>query len=97
MNTAPRHFLEARRSQRLEGESSIGIIFVAHGGSRCRGAPQAKSLLGVKGYDADWFREALGECKIEACAPSESNRKIHIRKDAILCCNLHNIEIMFGR
>ena len=31
--------------------------------------PKAKTLLCDKGYDADWFREALADRKIEACIP----------------------------
>ncbi len=34
--------------------------------------PSAKQLLGDKGYDADWFRQALAERGIEACILSKS-------------------------
>ena len=37
--------------------------------------PKARELLGDKGYDADWFRQALAERGITACIPSKSNRK----------------------
>ena len=37
--------------------------------------PKAKELLADKGYDADWFRQALAERDIAACIPSKSNRK----------------------
>ena len=37
--------------------------------------PKARELLGDKGYDADWFRQALAERGITACIPSRSNRK----------------------
>ena len=37
--------------------------------------PPAKELLGDKGYDADWFRQALAAHGITACIPSKSNRK----------------------
>ena len=40
--------------------------------------PRAKELLADKGYDADWFREALANRKIAACNPSKSNRKAPI-------------------
>ena len=33
--------------------------------------PKAKTLLGDKGYDADWFLEALADREIEACIPSK--------------------------
>ncbi len=36
--------------------------------------PQA-ALLGDKGYDADWFRQALAEGGIKPCIPPKSNRK----------------------
>jgi transposase len=51
--------------------------------------PKAKALLGDKGYDADWFREALVERNIEACIPSKSNRKGHILHDTILYRHRH--------
>ena len=59
--------------------------------------PRAKELLADKGYDADWFREALAKRKIAACIPSKSNRKATIPHDAILYRQRHKIENMFGR
>ena len=43
--------------------------------------PKAKALLGDKGYDADWLRQALGACSIEPCIPSKANRKVQIPHD----------------
>jgi transposase len=43
--------------------------------------PPARQLLGDKGYDADWFRQALAERGITACIPSKSNRKKPIEHD----------------
>jgi transposase len=59
--------------------------------------PKAKALLADKGYDADWFREALAERKTAACIPSKSNRKIQIPYDEVLYRQRHKIENMFGR
>jgi transposase len=59
--------------------------------------PRAKELLADKGYDADWFREALATRKIAACIPSKSNRKAPIPHDAVLYKQRHKIENMFGR
>jgi transposase len=59
--------------------------------------PRAKELLADKGYDADWFREALANRKIAACIPSKSNRKAAIPHDALLYKQRHRIENMFGR
>ena len=59
--------------------------------------PRARELLADKGYDADWFREALANRKIAACIPSKSNRKSAIPHDEILYRQRHRIENMFGR
>ena len=59
--------------------------------------PKAKELLADKGYDADWFREALAKRKTAACIPSKSNRKVTIPHDALLYKQRHRIENMFGR
>ena len=59
--------------------------------------PKAEELLGDKGYDADWFRQALGERGITACIPSKSNRKKPIEHDRTLYRQRHKIENMFGR
>lgn len=37
--------------------------------------PSASSLLGDKGYDSNWFREALAERGIEPCIPPTKSRK----------------------
>ena len=59
--------------------------------------PRVKELLGDKGYDADWFRQALTERGITACIPSKSNRRVPIEHDRILYRQRHKIENMFGR
>ena len=59
--------------------------------------PEARTLLADKGYDADWFRAALAERKIDACIPSRSNRKVPIPHDPVLYRKRHKIENMFGR
>jgi transposase len=59
--------------------------------------PKAKALLGDKGYDADWFRQALSERGITPCIPPKANRKIQIDYDKALYRQRHKIENMFGR
>jgi transposase len=59
--------------------------------------PSAKVLLGDRGYDADWLRDALAHRKITACIPSKTNRKVPIPHDPVLYRQRHKIEIMFGR
>jgi transposase len=46
--------------------------------------PNAKVLLGDRGYDADWFRATLAERNIAACIPSKSNRRVQIPHDIAL-------------
>lgn len=59
--------------------------------------PRAKALLADQGYDADWFRAALGARGIAACIPSKANRKVSIPHDTVLYRQRHRIENMFGK
>ena len=59
--------------------------------------PPAKAMLGDRGYDADWFRNALIAKGIAPCIPSKSNRKIPIPHDRTLYRQRHRIENMFGK
>ena len=59
--------------------------------------PGVKVLLADRGYDADWFRNALIDRGITPCIPSKKNRKVQIEHDAILYKKRHKIENMFGR
>ena len=62
-----------------------------------KAVPNAKALLADKGYDADWFRDALADRKITACIPSRANRKVPIPHDPVLYRKRHKIENMFGK
>jgi transposase len=59
--------------------------------------PEARTMLGDRGYDADWFREALIARGMTPCIPSKINRKVPIPHDRILYRKRHRIENMFGR
>lgn len=59
--------------------------------------PPAKALFGDRGYDSNWFREALAELGVEACIPSSKSRKIKIPHNKTLYRQRHKIENMFGR
>ena len=59
--------------------------------------PSAKAMLGDRGYDANWFRQALIAKGITPCIPSKINRKVHIPHDRALYRQRHKIENMFGR
>lgn len=45
----------------------------------CARLPDADWLLGDRGYDADWFREALKDKGIRACIPGRKQRKVPMR------------------
>ena len=59
--------------------------------------PPAKVLLGDKGYDADWFREALEDKGIAVCIPARRGRKYPASHDRKLYKQRHRIENLFAR
>jgi len=59
--------------------------------------PNVKWLLGDRGYDADWLREALQDKGIRACIPGRKQRKTPIKYDRRRYKRRSRIEIMFGR
>ena len=59
--------------------------------------PPSKCLLADRGYDADWFREALRNKGIEPCIPPKKNRKTIIEYDKVLYKQRHKVENMFGK
>jgi transposase len=59
--------------------------------------PKAQWLLGDRGYDADWFRDALEAKGIQACIPGRRSRNEPVRYDKRRYRRRSRIEIMFGR
>ena len=59
--------------------------------------PTAKHMLADRGYDADWYREALEEKGITPCIPSRKGRKVPIPHDADRYKARHKIENSFAR
>jgi transposase len=59
--------------------------------------PPAESLIADKGYDSNWFRQALVEKGIAPCIPSNRTRKRALPYDKRLYRQRHKIENMFGR
>jgi len=59
--------------------------------------PEADKLIADRGYDSDWFRQALAEQHIEPCIPGRKNRKTPITYDETLYKQRNRIERMFGR
>src|ERR1700730_1019083 len=59
--------------------------------------PPAKALLADRGYDRNWFRDALAKRGCEPCIPSTKSRKIPLPYDKALYKQRHKIENMFAR
>ena len=59
--------------------------------------PKVKWLLGDRGYDADWLREALQDKGISAFIPGRKQRKTPVKYDKRRYKRRSRIEIMFGR
>lgn len=59
--------------------------------------PHANHMLADRGYDANWFREALRKRGIEPCIPPKKNRRAEVFYDKALYKQRHKVENMFGR
>ena len=59
--------------------------------------PKAKWLLADRGYDADWYRDALQAKGITPCIPGRKSRNKTIKYDKCRYRRRNRIEIMFGR
>jgi transposase len=58
---------------------------------------KAQWLLGDRGYDADWFRDALHAKGIQPCIPGRTSRNEPVRYDKRRYRRPSRIEIMFSR
>ena len=59
--------------------------------------PATDWLLADRGYDADWFREALLDRGTMPCIPGRKSRKKVVRYDKRRYKRRNRIERMFGR
>ena len=59
--------------------------------------PDADILIADRGYDSDWFRDALTTRAIEPCIPGRKNRKRPVDYDTVRYKQRNLIERMFGR
>ena len=59
--------------------------------------PKAEWLLADRGYDADWFTDALKDKGIKPCIPGRKSRGKPIKHDKRRYKRRNRIEIMFGR
>jgi len=54
-------------------------------------------LIADRGYDADWFRDALKDKGIKPCIPGRQSRGKAIQYNRCRYKRRNRIEIMFGR
>lgn len=59
--------------------------------------PNADTLIADRGYDSNWYREALADKGIAPCIPGRKNRKETIQYDEVLYKQRNLVERMFGR
>jgi len=59
--------------------------------------PAASVLIADKGYDSDWFREALKARGTEPCIPPTRSRKMALDYDRALYRQRHKIENLFAK
>ena len=59
--------------------------------------PSASTLIGDRGYDSNWFRQALKAKGIEPCIPSTRSRKVPLAYDKTLYRSRHKIENLFAK
>ena len=58
---------------------------------------EADWLIADRGYDADWFRDALKDKEIRPCIPGRKGRKTTVKYDKRRYKRRNRIEMMFGR
>lgn len=59
--------------------------------------PKVDRLVGDRGNDSDWFRNALQDKGIRPCIPGRKQRTITIKCDKPRSKRRNRIETMFGR
>ncbi len=59
--------------------------------------PAAQWMLGDRGYDADWYRDALQAKGITPCIPGRKSRIMPVKYDKRRYRSRSRIETMFGR
>jgi len=70
-----------------------------HKGARLmlKALPEAKDLIADRGYDSDWFREALAARGTKPCIPPTKSRKKPLEYDKALYRHRHKIENLFAK
>jgi putative transposase len=59
--------------------------------------PKAKALIADRGYDSNWFREALKQRGTAPCIPPTKSRKTPLAYDKALYRTRHKVENLFAK
>jgi transposase len=59
--------------------------------------PEAKTLIADRGYDSNWFRDALKKRGTEPCIPPTKSRKAPLDYDKTTYRQRHKIENLFAK
>ena len=59
--------------------------------------PSRSTLIADRGYDSNWFREALADKDITSCIPPTKSRKVPIAYGEMLYRQRHKVENMFAK
>ncbi|MDR6284019.1 transposase [Methylopila jiangsuensis] len=59
--------------------------------------PPASALIADRGYDSNWFRQALADRGVEPCIPPTRSRKQPLDYDKALHRTRHKIENLFAK
>ena len=59
--------------------------------------PPASTLIADRGYDSNWFRDALGTRGVSPCIPPTRSRKTPLDYDKTLYRQRHKIENLFAK
>ena len=92
-----RFFMTAGQVSDYSGAAALLKSLPATGVGVNTTTEQADWLRGDRGYDADWFREALKDKGIRPCIPGRKSRGKPVRYDKRRYKRRNRIEIMFGR
>jgi transposase len=97
MNTKPHAVTDAIGRPITFFMSAGQVIDYTGAAALLRELPNADWLIADRGYDADWFRDALKDKEIKPCIPGRKQRKAPVKYEKRRYKRRNRIEIMFGR
>jgi transposase len=97
LNTKP-HAITDAKGRPLKFFMAAGRGSAHTGAATLLGSlPSVERMIADRGYDADWFRDALKDKGIGRCIPGRKSRGKAVRYDKRRYRRRNRIDIMFGR